>query len=134
MHGGGSLWCKGRRLNPFAMKRWFVLFLFLLPFSFGFHDSNHFNQLPTTSNEACTCPGVSNIQITEQGTNYISFSWTGAFGATQYKLWYYRVDDEYTNSSYFTSNTYYTYSSLPEGRYTFYFQSICGSEPSGFIG
>ncbi len=105
-------------------KSFFVL-LFFLPFSLGISS----NMETTVS----TCPEVTNVQRTGQTTSSISYSWNAASGATGYKVWFEKADGTVGGTT-TVQGTSHTFANLTAGSYTFYFQSICPSGSSGFIG
>src|SRR5262249_1550990 len=77
-----------------------------------------------------TCPTPTNVTVTAQSSSSISFVWDAMFGAGGYRIWYYRQQDNYTSTPVSTSNNYTGFSSLPAGRYTFYFTTDCDTELS----
>lgn len=82
----------------------------------------------------CSCDAPASITVTSQTDDTVSFSWTAASGATGYRVWYVRSDDNYTSSFTTVSGTSMIYSGLPPGRYTFHVATICGStESEGII-
>ena len=99
-----------------------AFFAFLQPF----HEGMANNQPPV----AITCdPPVATV--TGQSANSVSFAWGGLGGATEYRIWYVRQQDNYTSGTITTNNTNFTYSNLPPGTYRFYFATVCGLSTSG---
>lgn len=72
---------------------------------------------------ACTSPSVS---LTGQTSNSASFDWSPVYSATEYKVWYYRKEDDFTSQEVFTSSTDISFTNLEEGTYEFYFATVCG--------
>ena len=108
------------------MTKMIVFMMLFLPSVFGFS--------PATETATCDCPDITNLQETGQTSSSISYSWGGSLSADRYKVWYYRSEDQYTSSYFYTNSTAYTFSSLAAGHYTFYFVAECGSEESNIIG
>ncbi len=98
---------------------------FLIPSIFGF--------TPLTNSSICTCPGISNLQKTGQSSSSFTYTWSNS-NATQYKVWYTRQEDGYTSGFFYTTNPSFNFTGLSNGHYTFYFQTVCGGESSGYIG
>lgn len=84
------------------------------------------------SKQVCTCPEVTNLHKTSETSTSKSYGWNGS--GSEYKVWYYRSEDSYTSSVSTAYSTSYTFSGLTAGHYTFYVQTVCGAEASGFIG
>lgn len=87
-----------------------------------------------TTQTAAVCPEMGTPQKTGQGSGTISFAWGSAYTGAQYRLWYTRTSDGYTSSVYHTYNLSHTFSGLSAGHHTFYFQTVCEGESSGYIG
>jgi hypothetical protein len=79
-----------------------------------------------------TCP-TPVVNITHQTSSSISFSWNSVTGASYYKVYYQRKEDNYTSSEFSTGDTSMDFSSLPSGTYSFFFTTDCGSEISQFV-
>lgn len=94
---------------------------------------NHFQGTETTQ-IALSCPAVSNLQKTGQTSDSFTFSWSVASPGVQYKVWYVRAEDGAFSGYFYTNNPAYCFSGLSAGHYTFYFQVLCGSESSEYIG
>ncbi len=92
------------------------------------------NNLPTHLAPAdCSCDAPGNVVKTGQTDSSVSFSWGAVAGATDYKVWYVRIDDNYTSAQTTATGTSINYSGLPTGRYVFYFSTNCGGETSSII-
>jgi hypothetical protein len=108
-------------------QAWFkglVLALLLLPGVTGFSAPPMLQPV--------SCP-IQNLTKTDQSTGYVSYSWSQVSGATEYRVWYVRTNDNYTSSVYSTGSTNISFSSLPAGSYRFYFAAVCGQETLDFI-
>ncbi|MBI1227819.1 MAG: hypothetical protein GC192_21470 [Bacteroidetes bacterium] len=109
------------RIGKQALATFFLLFGLL---AFGF-------SAPSTIPDCnCTAPTVT---ITAQASNSVSFSWGAVSGATAYRVWYVRANDNYTSSETTLGSTSISFSSLPQGIYNFYFVTDCGEESSAII-
>lgn len=86
--------------------------------------------VPPTPEVTCPAPEVS---IAEQAAASVTFTWNAVSGATQYRIWYVRREDNYTSSVITTGGTSVTFSNLPPGTYDFYFQTSCGGEGNSAI-
>ena len=82
--------------------------------------------------DVTTCDTPSNVQKTASSSGSISFDWDATSGAIEYKL-YYVKEGSLPSSYFYTSNTDYTFSSLPAGNYSFYFATVCDGSISSFI-
>lgn len=98
-----------------------LLFSMFLPLRIG---------LAAALPEGQTCDQPS-AYVTMQSTNAVSFAWDAVSGATEYRVWYVREQDNYTSEVTSTGNTNITYSNLPAGTYRFYFTTVCGMVSSG---
>lgn len=107
----------------------FKMFVFLSLFNLSAFDFG-----PATETASSECPGVTNLQKTGQTSNSIAYSWSSAYNGAQYAVWYVRREDGYSSGLFYTSSTSYNFAGLSPGHYTFYFQTQCGEEMSGFIG
>ena len=92
-------------------------------------DFSSENSVTATS----TCPEVSNLHKTFETSNSFACAWNAANGATEYKLWYSRQEDNFTSGYFYTTNVAYTFTGLTTGRYTFYVATVCGTETSGWV-
>lgn len=81
-----------------------------------------------------SCPGISSLQEASQGSNSIAYSWSPGAYNPQYRVWYIRQEDSSFSGYFYTYNNAYEFSGLSAGHYTFYFQVVCGSEISSWIG
>ncbi|MFM9951887.1 MAG: fibronectin type III domain-containing protein [Saprospiraceae bacterium] len=95
--------------------------------------SHSLPSLPLVLEDQCTGSAPTNLQITSQGSNYVSFSWDGVGAPDQYKIWYIERNSSYQSQDFFTANEFIGFMSLPAGNYEFYFAAIHGSEPSSCI-
>lgn len=86
--------------------------------------------VPPTPEVTCPTPEVS---ITEQAASSVTFSWNAVSGATQYRIWYVRREDNYTSSVITTGGTSVTFSNLTSGTYDFHFQTSCGGDGNSAI-
>ncbi len=104
-------------------KQSFLLLFFPLMFAFSYPEN------PDTS-----CSAPTNVQVTAKSSGSVTFDWDDYDGNPNgYKVKYLRQSDGYTSPEYFTGTSDFTFSSLPAGRYTFYFKTDCGGEVSGII-
>ncbi len=71
---------------------------------------------------SCSSPTVA---VTGQTANSVSFSWGAVSGATGYKVWYVRLNDNTTSEQFSTGNTHFSFSGLASGTYNFYFVTEC---------
>lgn len=85
------------------------------------------------SEEACLCMDPYNLSVTNQGSNYISFSWNVAGSPDNFEVWYYRREDHYTSQPVATNNLNHTFTSLPTGTYDVHVKAVCGAQESGGI-
>lgn len=106
-----------------VIAKMFLLATLLTPVTSGF-------SVPSMADANCPAP---NVTKTGQTSTSISFSWDAVEGATIYKMWYVRREDNYTSLEITTHDTFITYSDLPAGNYRFYFQTICGEESSSYV-
>lgn len=81
----------------------------------------------------CTCNSPYNLSLTMPSSNDASFSWSSNEPGASFKVWYYRLEDNYTSTERITGNTNIEYLDLPVGTYTFYFATICGGGTSQSI-
>lgn len=81
----------------------------------------------------CTCNAPGNAAVTSQTSTTVSFSWSPAFGAAAYEVWYVRTNDGYTSSTTTVSGTSISYSGLAAGNYKFYFRTNCGEGVSEIV-
>lgn len=109
------------------MTKIIVFLMLVLPSMFG--SPAH----PSDAN-ACSCPDVSNVHKTGYSLDSVTYSWDGSAGATQYRVNYYRSEDQYASEYFYTNSTSYNFTNLSAGHYTFYFTAICGGGPSGIVG
>ncbi len=58
--------------------------------------------LPPVLEDRCTGAAPTNLQITSQGSNYVSFSWDGVGAPDQFKIWYIERGSNYQSPDYFT--------------------------------
>lgn len=98
------------------------LLIFLSPASYSH---------PVHSGPQATCPSP-NVSVTQQSGGF-SFSWDAVGGASGYKVWYRRHEDNYTSSPVSTGSTSISFTTLPAGTYDFYFQTVCGTDSSPYI-
>lgn len=108
------------------MKLCFIYLMWLMPLVSNFSDK------PETMD--CDCPSITGLQMTGVTSSAVTYAWSGSQGATQYKVWFSRQEDNFTSDFFYTTANSHTFSSLPSGTYTFFFAVICGDETSGFIG
>lgn len=106
-----------------SKKTWFGLFIL---FSLAVLPLQAFHPAPPAMVAVATCTPPS-PSVTSQSSGSVSFAWGGVLGASGYRVWYHRREDNYTSSQVPTTNTYISFSSLPAGTYTFYFVTDCGS-------
>lgn len=112
-----------------SVKSWqalipvFFLLTFLVPLKSGFST-------PVAVEATCPAP---NVTITDKDSGFVSFAWDAVSGASAYKVYYYRSEDNYTSSEFTTGSTSFSFSSLPAGTYDFYFATNCGGVTSGYI-
>lgn len=78
----------------------------------------------------CSCSSVYDMSLIGRTYTSASFDWDVAGSPDNFKVWYYRSEDNYTSAPVITSNPYYTFSSLTSGTYDFYVVAICGQEYS----
>jgi hypothetical protein len=64
--------------------------------------------------------------VTMQSASAVSFAWDAVAGATEYRVWYERQQDNFSSSTTSTGNTNITFTNLPAGTYKFYFATVCG--------
>lgn len=95
--------------------------------------SHSLPSLPLVLEDHCKGSAPTNLQITSQGSNYVSFSWDGVGAPDQFKVWYIERGSNYQSPDYFTYNEFISFTSLPAGTYDFYFVAIHGSEQSSSI-
>lgn len=112
-------------------KSWPV---FIALFVFAALAASATSSLPLQSRQvvALTCQAP-NATVTGFSSGSVSFSWDGVEGATAYKVYYVRKDDNYTSQEYTTGNTSIAFSELPSGTYDFYFATVCGGQTSSFL-
>ncbi len=101
-----------------------MLALFLLP------GASSFSTPPML--QPLTCP-IQNLTKTDQSAGFVSYSWSAVSGATEYKVFYTRTNDNYTSSMFTTGSTYISFSGLPAGNYRFYFAAVCGQETLDYV-
>jgi len=95
--------------------------------------SHSLPSLPPALEDHCMGSAPTNLQITSQGSNYVSFSWDGVGNPDQFKIWYIERGSSYQSQDFFTANEFIGFMSLPAGTYDFYFVAIHGSEESSCI-
>ena len=81
-----------------------------------------------------TCPTISSLQKDAQTGTSVTYVWTHAYSGAQYRVWYVRQEDNAFGGYFYTYNNVYEFSGLSAGHYTFYIQTVCGSETSAWIG
>lgn len=108
------------------MTKMVVFMMLFLPSMFAF--------MPAADLATCSCATVSNVQKTGQTSNSISYAWDGSQGATQYKVWFTRQEDQYTSSYFYTLTPSFTFTNLSAGHYTFNIVAECGGEASNIVG
>ena len=64
------------------------------------------------------------VSITSQTSNSVSFAMQHSSGVTGWAVYYIRAEDNYTSSTTSTSAGSISYTNLPAGNYTFYFDPI----------
>lgn len=112
-----------------SVKSWqalipvFLLLAILLPVKSGFST-------PVTTEVTCPAP---NVSITDKTASSVSFAWDAVSGASVYKVYYYRSEDNYTSSEFTTGSASISFSNLPAGTYDFYFATNCGGVTSEYI-
>ena len=79
-----------------------------------------------------TCPAP-DVSVTEQTASSVTFGWSAVSGASQYRIWYVRREDNYSSQVTTTGGTSATFSNMPSGTYDFYFQTSCGVEGNSAI-
>lgn len=85
-------------------------------------------------NENCNCPAVESVEPGRSTGSIYTIEWDAVSGATAYEVWYYRQEGNYTSTVYQTPNTYFAFSNLIAGNYTFYVRAVCTLEKSAVIG
>ena len=109
------------------MKKMLILVALLTPFLFAFTTMDKVETL-------VTCDDPENVAETAHTVTDISFSWdTCNCDETSYKVYYWKKGEASPGPDNFTTNTSYPFTGLSTGTYNFYFQTICGSETSGFV-
>jgi hypothetical protein len=109
------------------MKGIIMFLLFAMPMAYAFTPAV---VLPAE----CQCNEATGLRKTGKTSDTFSMVWEAPYGATSYNVRYYRSEDNYTSSTISTSNTSFTFIGLTPGHYTFYVQTACSGETSGFIG
>lgn len=104
-----------------------VLLLALLAQVFQSYSS------PVQPETECLCMDPYNLDITNQGSGAISFSWNAAGSPDGFEVWYYRREDHYTSQPVPTTNLYHTFTGLPAGTYTVHVKAVCEAQYSGEI-
>ncbi len=89
------------------------------------------SSVPTVAVVGCLEPG--NLSRTGITSSSISFSWSGASGATGYQVYYLRMSDNTVSSVMTTGSTSMTISGLSPGAYRFYFATVCEEGTSDYI-
>ena len=84
------------------------------------------------NNKSLCTPPANVTKIAESETS-LSYEWDDIGQAVEYKLSYFRVEDEYTSPDYFTSLNSYTFTELKGGHYELYFYTICDGGTSTAI-
>jgi hypothetical protein len=107
----------------------FQLFVFLTLFQWSALSLD-----PAALPAPCDCPGVTNLQKTWQTATSVTYGWDPASGGVQYKVWYTRQEGGYSSGYFYTGSPSYQFTGLSAGHYTFYFQTLCEGETSGYIG
>jgi|GEM_PF-1430907 fibronectin type 3 domain-containing protein len=95
--------------------------------------SQSFTVLPSALEDHCKGPAPTNLQITKQTSNSVSFSWDGVGDPDRFKIWYYRSEGNYQSPTLITVHESISFTLLPAGTYDFYFVAIHGGEESSII-
>ncbi len=95
--------------------------------------SQSFTVLPPAQEDHCKGPAPTNLQITNQTSNSVSFSWDGVDDPDRFKIWYYRSEGNYQSPAFITVHESISFTMLPAGTYDFYFVAIHGSEESSIV-
>ncbi len=85
------------------------------------------------STETGGCPAPYNGELTGRTSSSISVEWDASGTPDTYKVWYYRVQDNYTSAPVMTGNLYHTFSGLSAGTYNIHIVAVCGQQYSGGI-
>jgi hypothetical protein len=78
----------------------------------------------------CAAPTVTK---SGQSSGAVSFSWGAVAGASGYKAWYVRKENNFTSQVVTTGGTAVGFTNLSPGTYQFYFSTVCGGEVSQII-
>lgn len=114
-----------------SKKSWPVLFKMFLLLAFLAQATPSIS-LSAPTIEEVSCPAPSVVK-TAHSSGFISFSWGSGTGATEYKAWYVRHNDNFTSQVITTGSTSISYSGLLPGNYSFYFQTVCGEDTSSYV-
>ena len=106
------------------MKTIFAVFVLLLSFSTVIYSHQAADQN--------TCPPPSNIAVTSQTANSVSFDWDDCGCAVAaYRVYFEKGG--LNSPEYSVINSDISFSGLPSGSYRFYFYTVCGGAVSSII-
>ena len=113
------------------MKTLFFLFVFLLSTTIGFSTPDQ-SARRVKPEQALNCPLTTNVAITSQTSNSISFDWDDCgVSFTEYRVYY--VKDGQKSREYATQDSEFFISGLSAGTYQFHFYTIYGISSSAII-
>lgn len=76
---------------------------------------------------------ITDLQRTTLYQGAVLYSWSPVSGATEYKVSYVRLADNYVSSVTTTSSTSITFTGLQAGAYRFFLAPVCGNDPLEYI-
>lgn len=103
-----------------------IILLIFIILSLGFTNSH--------SERGCGCLPVTNFQKSGESSGSISLTWSSSQGATGYKIWYTRLEDQYASNYFYPSGTTFSLTALPTGHYIFYLTALCAETSSEWVG
>ena len=80
---------------------------------------------------ATTCPELG-VSITSRSGSNISFGWAPVEGVGSYQISYYCKETNQSSGVVTTGSCSITFTNLPPGTYTFYFNPVCGGGASEY--
>lgn len=113
------------KFNAQFIFKAFILLALLIPVQAGY------SAMPMVK-AAVVCPEP-HPEITAKTGSSVSFAWDAVTGASYYRVWYYREEDDFTSSDYTTGSTSISFTSLPSGTYHFHFETVCPGQISDDI-
>jgi hypothetical protein len=90
--------------------------------------------LPSGNALTANCPIVANLHKSGGTGSTITIVWDAVPGTAQYKVWWVRKEDNCLSTQSLTPETTLTFTNLAAGNYTFYVETVCNGEASGWVG